>query len=350
MHNHFFFRAFFLLLFTVCHAAIGGELKKDYFGATKPGDWISQELTSHDGSKSSYLSQRLPDEDGRAVVELTIKALAGAGEGSESKNIVHMPGDFNFARDWLSYGKFTEKMSMEYSGMVMPIDDATLEIIRDSSKDYRGIVTFSGTETIDGYACDRYTYTSAVAGPNPQQEHGELWLNDTVPFGVVRQSAKTVTADGTVVSSYDIRMTDKGHEAADEVVESPVSESETPATPIEVSFMEGYQSELFALEITTVANTSGHKLEIVLRSKTERDVLVHIEAGDWDIPGDLPVEMLLITMGQATNLLLPAMENSPSITVTQRGTYGPVEGSFALSYYEGTAYFTGSVTVDSLDK
>jgi len=346
-------RAIIVVAIAAFHSiAIGGELNRNYFGAVQPGDWVSQELTAPDGSKSTYTTQRLPDVDGRIVVEFGVKVIAGAGEGSESKTIVHLPADFNFARDWLSYGKFTEKMSMEYSGMAMPIDDATLEIIRDSSKDYRGAVTFAGTETIDGYECDHYTYTVPVAGATPQNEVGDLWLNDTVPFGIVRQSAKMIAADGTEVSSYDIRLTDKGREemegtAADE---SSASEPEIPAGPIEVGLLEGYQSELFAFEISAVPETGGRKLEIMLRNKSDREITVSIEAGDLVIPGSMPVEELLITIDQNMNLLIPAQKNSLVMVVDQRGSYGPVEGSFTLSYYEGTAYFTGSVTVDNLSE
>ena len=46
-----------LLAIASTHA---GELKKDYFGATEPGDWVAQELSSPDGSKSTYSSQSLP--------------------------------------------------------------------------------------------------------------------------------------------------------------------------------------------------------------------------------------------------------------------------------------------------
>jgi len=349
MHTRLFLTT--LLLLAVGNDIYGGELKKDYFGATKPGDWITQKLSSSDGSTSTYISQRLPDEDGRVVVELVVKAMIGAGEESESKSIVHMPADFNFARDWLSYGKFTEKMSMEYSGMVMPIDDATLKIIRDSSKDYRGVVTFDGTETLDGYECDRYTYSVPGAGAVPQNEVGTLWLNDTVPFGVVRQSARMIAADGTEISSYDIRMTDRGSEEMESTdAEAMISGAEVPAVPIETGLLEGYQSELFDLEISAVPATGGRKLEIALRNKSDRDISVSMAAGNVDIPGSIPVDQLLITIDQEMNLSIPAQETSPAILVNQRGEHGPVEGSFTLSYYEGTAYFTGSVTVDSLGK
>ncbi len=339
----------FILLLTV--SVMGGELQKAYFGSTRPGDWIAQELTAPDGSRSTYISERLPDEGGRVVVALSVKVLAGAGEGSESKNIMHLPTSFNFASDWLSYGKFTEKMSMEYSGTSMDIDDATLEIIRASSKDYRGTVSFVGEETIDGYVCDHYTYSMGVAGAPTQREEGDLWLSESVPFGIVRQDAKTLGEDGVEISSYVIRMTEKGsEELTTNPVEPVVAEPESPKLPSVVTLVEGYQTERYALDITPVPGSGGRKLDITLRNKSADEITVKLRNGNVDLPGSAPVSELNIEIGESIEVVVPAEGSSPPFMVYQRGSYGPVEGTFTLSYYEGTAYYSGSVTLDALKK
>jgi len=343
------FICLFCSAFIISSLAYAGELKKDYFGATKPGDWITQELSSPDGSRSTYISTRLPDEDGRVVVELSVKVLKGPGEGSESKNTVHLPSDFNFARDWLSYGKFTEKMSMEYSGTVMPIDDTTLAAIRNSSKDYRNAVTFVGTETVDGYECDHYTYTVSIGDPVMSEESGDLWLSDAVPFGIVRQSATSKSDNDRITQSYDIRLTEVGRvtavEAAPEQTAVPAPELVTRAT-----VSEAYESELLALDIKVTPGTGGRELQVSLRNKTAHELTVILDAGYVTILGELPVEELQLMVKEYAEIIIPPESSSEPVSVRQRGTRGPVEGTFTLSVYEGTHLFTGSTTVDTLAK
>jgi hypothetical protein len=345
------------LFITACgllHVAHAGELKKDYFGSTKPGDWITQELSSPDGSRSTYVSTRLPDEDGRAVVELSVKVIKGPGEGSESKNTIHLPVDFNFARDWLSYGKFTEKMSMEYSGTVMPIDENTLTAIRNSSKDYRNAVTFVGTETVDGYQCDHYTYAVSIGDPVMSEETGDLWLSDQVPFGIVRQSATSLSDNKRITQSYEIRLTETGGETdtSETTVESAPEEISEPSSDLvsRATVSEAYESGLLALDMSVTPGTGGRELQMTLRNKTDHELTVILDAGYLTIPGELPVEELQMMVKEYAEIILPPESSSDPVAVRQRGTRGPVEGTFTLSVYEGTHLFTGSTTVDSLAK
>src|ERR1039457_6799222 len=110
--------------------ARAGELKKDYFSATKLGAWAEYKVEASDGSKWTSTDERQADDDARVVVEESVKISAGAGAGTESKNIYVLPKGFNLTRDWLSYGKFTEKMTMKFGTTVMPVADATLGAIK----------------------------------------------------------------------------------------------------------------------------------------------------------------------------------------------------------------------------
>jgi len=340
-----------VLLFAAFGAG-AGELKKDYFGATKPGAWVEQALSSPDGSKSTYTSQRLPDEDGHVVLALSVKVIAGAGAGSESKNICVMPVDFNLARDFLSYGKFTEKMTMEFSGMKMPVDNTTLDAIRKGSKDYRGGVTFEGSETIDGRSCDRYAYSISIAGPAPSKEAGKLWLDPTLPFGIVRQTAKVLKDDGSVASEYEIKLTGSGLDQSMASVASPPVETPAPAPlkPSVVGLVDGLKAGQVAIDVSVVSGSKGRKLELVLRNKTDAQVTVNVPAGDLDIPGSPPVDVLRVTFAKQASLIIPPEESAAPVSVAQRGTRGPVEGKFTLSCYEGTPLFSGSATLDSLSR
>jgi hypothetical protein len=167
-----------------------GDLKKDYFAETKPGQWCTQMVTTIDGTKSEYTTSRKLDDEGRVVVDMTIKSLEGPGAGSESRMTYFLKKDFNFGHDFLSHGKHVDKMVMTYGGTEMPIDATTLQVITESSKDFAGTMTFEESETVDGHVCDRYAYEVKIGGPGPMKETGKIWLDPTVAFGVVRQTAE----------------------------------------------------------------------------------------------------------------------------------------------------------------
>jgi hypothetical protein len=94
--------------------------------------------------------------------------------------------------------------------MVMQVDDATLNQIRQAEKDFRGVVTFEKTEKMEGRTCDRYTYSLRTHGPVPTIETGTLWLSDSVPFAIVRQVAEVFRPNGTKLSSFVMQLQDSG--------------------------------------------------------------------------------------------------------------------------------------------
>jgi hypothetical protein len=155
-------------------SAPAGELRKSYFEATKPRAWSEYALTSGSRSKAIFRYQRQKNIDGKIVIELTVTTSIAPGKNSQSKNTYVMSRNFDLGRDGLSFGKFIEKMSMSSSGMVMQVDDATLNQIRQAEKDFRGVVTFEKTEKMDGRTCDRYTYSLRTHGPVPTIETGTL--------------------------------------------------------------------------------------------------------------------------------------------------------------------------------
>jgi hypothetical protein len=205
-----------------------GELRKSYFEATQPGAWSQYLLTSANNSKSIFRYQRQRDLDGKVVIELTVTAMIGQGRNPASKNTYLMPRDFNLQRDGLSFGKFIEKMSMSSRGMDMTVDDATLAQIRQAEKDFRGVVTFQETEKIDGRTCDRYAYSLRTAGPVPTIEKGTLWLNGSVPFGIVRQVAEVFKPNGTKLSSFSLQLEGTGFSR----LPSALAPSNAPAKPL----------------------------------------------------------------------------------------------------------------------
>lgn len=327
-----------------------GELKKAYFTATKPGGWSEYVLTSSDGSKSSFLYEREADEEGRPVIMMRVKILAGAGKDTKVKNFYTLPRGFDLDHQGLNYAKFTEKMSMEYSGAQMPVDEDTLRMIREGEKDFRGAVNFEASEKVDGRACDRYSYAIRVGGPAPTRETGALWLDASVPFGIVRHSAKVTREDGTPVTDFDMRLAESGTNQAIAVTAPPPAEQNTPETSSNAGLKEGFLAGYIGMEVEAVKGSNGRRLSITLKNKTEREFTVEVPAGDLDIDASSPVNVLKLSVPKAVRIVLPAGEEGGTFEAGQRGARGIKAGKCSLSVYEGTPLFSGSVEIDNLPK
>lgn len=324
--------------------ARAGEFKTDYFAGTAQGAWSQYTLTAKDGTVSTYSYERKPDADGQAVLELEVKTTGGVAAGSESTMTYTMPKGFDLAKNGMSYGKFTEKMLMKYGEMEMPVDAATLEIIRKAEKDYRGHVTFSGTEKIGDLACDRYTYALST---DATKETGTLWLNATIPFAVVKHAGQVVNTDGTLASDFTMTLLDHGQiqlaQAQPEAAPEPA-----PAQPIEVGLAEGFRAGQIGIDAQALAG--GRQLRLTFRNEYQARLTINIPAGPVALEVDFPVDKLGFTVARATRLVLEAGTSSEALVVAQRGPRGIAEGKCYLSVYEGTPLFQGSVTMDQLPK
>lgn len=326
-----------------------GDLKKDYFAETKPGQWCTQMVTTIDGTKSEYTTSRKLDDEGRVVVDMTIKSLEGPGAGSESRMTYFLKKDFNFEHDFLSHGKHVDKMVMTYGGTEMPIDATTLQVITESSKDFAGTMTFEASETVDGHLCDRYAYEVMIGGPGPMKETGKIWLDPTVAFGVVRQSAKIHNEDGTLNTGYELVLTGTGMQALDGGAAATPVEKEEPK-PVDTDLKDAYRKGHVTLEVSVAEGSGGAKLQIVLRSTLGAPLTVRIPAGDVDLPSTFPVETMKLTFAKAAEIVLEPEASSKPLSAAQRGSRGAAEGAFSLSFYEDTPLYTGSVTMGDLPK
>jgi hypothetical protein len=328
--------------------ALAGELQKKYFVATKPGTWAEYSLEAA-GVKYSSSSQRNADENGHVVIEETVKVQTGPGSGTESKNTFVLPKDFNIADDLLSYGKFTEKMSMKAGSVEMPIDATTLAAIKKGAKDFRGAVSFEAVEKVDGHTCDRYAYTVAIAGPAPGKETGRLWLDATVPFGIVRQVATSFNADGSVASSFKLTLQETGQVQLEGIeAATPAAPAEKPAPPPVVSLIDGYKAGRIGIEVAAAQGSNGQPLQLVFINKTDTLLTVKLAAGALTIPASEPINSLRIVIKKAEDIAIPAGSASEALTVEQQPGRGPIEGKCELSVYEGTLLFSGSATLGTV--
>lgn len=162
-----------------------------YFAATVPGAWSRYTVTSNGRTESAYTYRRLPDEDGHARVELRTDFTSGASQGTWSTNRYVLARSFRLEDDALSFSKHCEGLFMRTDTMAeeQELPKATLPNIIASAIDYARSVKFAGTETIEGRECDHYTYRYVSKEKNRTIYDGEVWLNASVPFGLVRESA-----------------------------------------------------------------------------------------------------------------------------------------------------------------
>jgi hypothetical protein len=340
--------ALFLASAALCSSA---ELRKAYFEATKPGAWSEYFLTSGNDSTSTFTYQRRPNDRGRVIIELMVKVLSGPGKDSASKNSYLMAREFNLGRDGLSFGKFIEKMSMSSSGMEMSVDDATLDQIRRAEKDFRGALTFEATETIDGRRCDRYVYSLRTGGPVPTKEIGTLWLSDSVPFGIVRQSAEVFRPDGRKISSFEMRLQESGFDQS--LAETPARLAPAAETPVQSSTMalqDAYRTGKISIEVTVVEGTSGRQLSLTMQNKTDAELAIMVPAGNTELKAGRPVKTLRFASSNSVGLKLPAEGHGDPVLVDQRGNRGINGGRCTLSVYEGKPLFSGSVTIGPLSQ
>ena len=328
-------------------SARAGDFKADYYAGTPEGGWSQYALTTQDGTAATYTYTRRADADGQAVLELDVKTTAGVAAGSASTMTYTMPKGFNLAKNGIVYGKFIDKMTMKYGEVEMPVDAATLEVIRKAEKDYRGAVTFAGADKVGGLACDRYTYALTT---DSTRESGTLWLSAEVPFAVVKHAGKVLNADGTLASDFTMTLQDRGRIQLAQAEPAPEAAPEPkPAPqPLEVGLVEGFKAGRIGFDIQALQG--GKQLSLSFRNEHEAQLTINVPAGKVDLEVDFPVRTLSFTAGKAARLVLAAGTSSDAIVVRQTGPRGIAEGKCYISVYQGTPVFQGSVTMGQLPR
>lgn len=180
-------------------------------------------------------------------------------------------------------------------------------------------------------------------GPAPSKETGKIWLDPTLAFGIVRQSARTINADSSPGSSFELVLQETGQKQMDAPASPPAAPAK-PAAPAVATLLEAYQAGRVGIVVTVEPGSGGRQLRLTLVNKGEAPLTVKLEAGSLDIPASSPVETLRIVVKQKAHVAVPAGEAPEPVTVEQRPGRGALEGKFELSVYEGTQLFSGSVT------
>lgn len=197
-----------VLLVALASSTARAEWKKAYFGQTTVGSWASYRLKSTPGPGSMLTSTRLPDKNGGVQIE--DRNTYPGKENPDSIQRYLVAPSFKIEHDLLDYPKSLTGFSSSFDGSSfeqMPL--AAVKSMKEMSPAFGQLAVFANTETVNGIVCDHYTYTmkNAAAG---QIETGDLWLSDTVPFGLVKRTATSKDQSGKVAWTLEMTMTDSG--------------------------------------------------------------------------------------------------------------------------------------------
>jgi hypothetical protein len=194
-------------------AAAEHGFKKAYFGATQPGTFARHRATDETGAVSVYTYARLADEAEERVVELRYLVESGPFKDTASITACLVPADFPIESDALDFQMHARRCVAGVDGNAPPTEypPSTMKAIAEGMTNYAAIVTFKGTETVDGRQADRYGYTYKGNVKNvPSTTTGDLWLSDAVPFGLVKEVMVTKDASGKTLTRIETVLHEKG--------------------------------------------------------------------------------------------------------------------------------------------
>jgi hypothetical protein len=346
--------AFFLLIVVSYVGVVQAEqFKKPYFNATKVGTWAKYEMTDKSGIRMTYTYKRLADSDGRIVFEHTSFVNSGPGKGGKATTLYVLEPGFDFARNMLSYGTAIQAMiSQNNDGEPNVTTDQVIKIIRENSVDFSKSMAFKQSDKVDKYQCDHYAYNATSGGPRPMTHIGNIWLNEKIPFGVVKQSA-IIKDNSKKVGDFNYRLLDFGIDAKGVPAllakipkdrKSPEKKQPEKSKIKSYSLKEAYEKEKVRLKVEVDERSGGKRLFIVIKNQAKHPIFLTVPKGLMDIEASPPVNTLKINIDSAKSIKLNPGQSSPALEVGQTGKRGCVKGRFELTIYKGEALITGSVT------
>jgi hypothetical protein len=319
--------------------------RQAYFAATTPGSWAQYTMKVEGQPDMGYRNLRLPDDAGRQRLQVRVEYMSAGAQVTALTDYVLKPG-YSLEADALGFGKAMVAMSSSTPGArptVMPA--AVVESARQSMPDYGAVAQFVGTENIGGKVSDHYRYVQKRAGAPAQTETGDLWLDKSVPFGLVRQKAVTAEDPGKVISRFEMLLVDSGV-GRGAAAKAPAGPGNAP-----VPLADAFRSGRVELAVAVVPGTGdGRTLRIGFRNKTGNALRLAIPAGATTLEVGSPIETLRLSASSARTLDIAAGATSPAADFGQTGTRRPVDGVFTLSVFEGTPLYSGSVTMGTVGR
>ena len=342
--------------------------RKAYFGATKPGSWAKYTMHVEGQADIGLRNTRLADAGGAQQLEARVEVMLQGKLTPSYTEYMLQPG-YSLENDALGFGRaavaVTTRQEKTYP---RPMDAEMLAAMKKSMPDYAASARLVGTENIGGKLCDRYTYTNRYPGNPPQIETGELCLDASVPFGLVRQKAVTKEESGKIVSRFDVLLVDSGVGPArtaasggaqkPPVAAAPAGPSAqtppraAPAAPAAaagpIALADAYKKGFVKLAITVDDASNGRNVRIVFKNKRDTPLTLTIPAGAITLDVDSPLNKLQLESPAAKKIDIAAGAASSPVDMLQGGQRRVVKGAFEVSVYEGTPIFSGSVTVDTV--
>jgi hypothetical protein len=311
---------------------------KPYFAATKPGTWASYRTTSTVGPPSILTLTRLADHDGQIVIE-------GLSEFNDkvtpsSTNRYELAKGFDADHELIDYLKAVVAMSYRVKGGESTAMPAAALAGMKAMPTYAATAVFKATETIDGKACDHYTYTRGQTS-DPTIETGDIWLNADVPFGEVKHTTTTKDQSGKVKYTTETVLTGSGTKTLPAATTAKLDPTTLPMT-----IKAAYDAGLIDIKVEIAPEDKrGDHLKLTIMSQG-KPLTITIAAATTSLHVDIPFDNLVFTSPAAQKLeITPA--KPATIVVNQVGKPGEqrvVAGKFTISTYEGKPMFQGSAT------
>lgn len=196
-----------VLLLVIASTAAHAEWKKAYFGQTTVGSWATYKLKSTPGPGSMLTSTRLPDRNGG--VEIQDRNTYPGKESPDSMQRYLVAPGFKVERDLLDYPTSVVSFTSSMDGTSFePMPASVAKSMRDMATQFGKFAVFANVETVNEIACDHYAYTTKNAAG--QTEKGDLWLSDTVPFGLVKRTATATDQSGKVAWTMEMLLVESG--------------------------------------------------------------------------------------------------------------------------------------------
>jgi len=352
----------FCLFFSFTTGPVWAEsLKKPYFSATRPGTWAKYESSWKQPKGMTgtniYTYIRASDNADRVRIEIDTETLSGPGKGMTSRQLNVMEPGFDLAMNFLNYMMFLEA-SVAQTGKGKPgvTQDNMIEAMRKAGGDFTNSVTFKGKADMQSRKCDHYAYSYKSGGPHVTIHEGEIWLDETVPFGVVFKKGKVMDASGKLLSTFEETLLDSGAGESGTAVllamtpktKKGAPEKAAPKPLKSLSLLKAYQSEKIRLLVEVKKGSGGKHLILMALNKTKDPFDIVVPKGPLTIAANSPLQELRLVVDKEQRFSLPPKGTSPPFSARQSGKRGAIEGKFKLTVYEGKPLFMGSVTMGPL--
>jgi hypothetical protein len=312
--------------------------RKAYFGATAVGAWAKYRMTSPGAQEGFTTYTRLADEDGQQRIRVRIEFTA-EGRRNIANNEYTLEKGFSLEKDALGFARAVDS-AVTWHGNDPPeeLPDEALEDIQAMAPDFAEGARFVAAETLSGRKCDHYRYTQKHPGEPPSFEAGEIWLDPTVPFGVVRQTGEVTDSRGRFISSYAMLLMDSGTGPPPQ----PHTRRAEATTPVKLA--EAYGDGRVEI-LADAAGSSG--LQATFKNISQETIRLTIPSGPTALEVGSTVGTLRLESASTWLFDLAPGETSEPVELAQGAAPRVTSGKFSAHLEGGKPVFSGHATLDS---